>query len=91
MKSKYIAGTVLSGMFMVDTAVVFPETLDHSAVARKMGFEEISSAGFVSLSTDGDKIDVSLYGSSVSLRKDSDSKDVPLVREALGIRFSTMD
>lgn len=87
MRSKYIIGEVETDSICMElmVAVIFPESLPHVDVARKLFVEgSIISAGFVGFDQDGKPFS---YGDSVSLRVESrGTKDQRLLEVALGMR-----
>ena len=87
MTSKYVAGERGALQF----AVVFPDTRGHDDMRGL--FTKITSAGFVSIravevhgeSRTYPTVEVALYGKSVSLGVESNSDDLDLVLQALGV------
>jgi len=91
MKSKYIVGQVRCDDRFNFTlgAVVFPEFVNHSEMARRM-FREVQSAGFVDFATEDYEsgFRVVCFGRSESLKLESNPEvDIPLVRQALGLEY----
>lgn len=81
-KGKYVIGTVTEGMLSVDVAILFPETVSHSHIARTIFKGEVISAGFFSIDSAGD---ASVYGESVSLGLSSREADIRFVCNTLGV------
>ena len=86
MRAKYIAGSMQTQYLKMDTAVVFDELIDHSFMAKRIGFLEIYSAGFVDLVVKDDKHLIECYGSSTSLGVESSQKDAKLIARSLGLQ-----
>jgi hypothetical protein len=60
--------------------IVFPEMMEHAAIARKFENWKPTSAGFVSFGVDADgEVQLSGYGESVSLRLKSVPDDTHLL------------
>lgn len=80
-KSKYIVGEVMGSFGTHLCAVVFPETVGHDDIGRRLFIDgTIRSAGFCHFSED----DVKVYGESVSLRvKSNPAVDTALVGRAM--------
>ena len=89
MESKYIVGQVRCDDRFNFTlgAVVFPEFVNHSEMARRM-FKEVTSAGFVDIEAGLPGVAVVCYGKSESLKlKSNPEVDTFLVRQALGLEY----
>ena len=92
MKSKYVVGLVRCDDRFNFTlgAVVFPEFVNHSEMARRM-FREVQSAGFCDIYTNEDSANsprVVCYGKSESLKLEANPEvDTFLVRQALGLEY----
>ena len=81
-KSKYLVGEIWGDFGTFEGAIIFPDFVAHSCVAKL--FENVTSGGFVSVSPD----EVRVYGNSTSVGVESKSTDVKHVKRALGISDS---
>jgi len=90
MKSKYVVGEMRTETGTAWAAVVFPEFVVHSDMARRM-FYEVLSAGFVDVYADEKSefgVGVRCYGRSESLKKGSEpERDEKLVRRCLSLEY----
>lgn len=82
-RAKYIVGEVASDLFTVEAAIVFPETIAHAAMARRVLVEgTATSAGFFYINDEGG---VTVYGRSDSLNVGPAEHDKLLISQALGM------
>lgn len=82
MRTKYIVGQTRTGFIVAVVAVIFPEGMSHSDVARDIFGERFNllGSGFCSVGIEG----VEVYGDSVSLGLKSREADVLYLNHTLG-------
>lgn len=82
-RAKYIVGEVACDFTSVVAAIVFPETIAHATMARRVLVEgTATSAGFFYINDEGG---VTVYGRSDSLNVGPAEHDERLISRALGM------